>query len=89
MTDREKNNTKVFTIDISTIEKVKDFSVIASKYNFDMTVRSGRYAIDAKSIMGLFSLDVSKKLTLELEFGADQEEDVDNLIEDIREYIIW
>ena len=53
-------------ININTINDVKEFVSLVSKCNYDVDIVSGRYAIDAKSIMGIFSLDLSKTLTLNL-----------------------
>ncbi len=53
-------------ININTINDVKDFVSIVSKCDYDVDIISGRYAIDAKSIMGIFSLDLSKELTLNI-----------------------
>ena len=50
---------------LNTINDVKAFVNTVSKYDFDVDLISGRYAIDAKSIMGIFSLDLSKPIRLE------------------------
>ena len=55
---------KTANIRINTINDVKDFVTIVTKCNYDVDIVSGRYAIDAKSIMGIFSLDLSKVLTM-------------------------
>ncbi len=56
---------KKFNIMLNTINDVKVFVNTVSKYDFDVDLISGRYAVDAKSIMGIFSLDLSKPITLE------------------------
>ncbi len=53
------------TIKLATIGDVKTFVNTVAKYEFDVDLISGRYAIDAKSIMGIFSLDISKPIKLE------------------------
>ena len=53
-------------IRINTIEDVKNFVAVVTGVDFDVDIVSGRYAIDAKSIMGIFSLDLSKPLTVEI-----------------------
>ena len=53
------------TIMLNTINDVKDFVNIVAKYDFEIDLVSGRYAVDAKSIMGIFSLDLSKKIRVE------------------------
>lgn len=69
---------KKVNIMLGTIEAVKSFVNIVSKYDFDVDLVSGRYAIDAKSIMGIFSLDLSKKI--ELQAHGDDCEDFMNEI---------
>ena len=54
------------TISLNSIEKVKQFVNLISKYDGDFDLTSGRYVIDAKSIMGIFSLDLSKPLKLDI-----------------------
>lgn len=56
---------KSITIKLNTISDVKEFVNIVAKYDFDVDLISGRYAIDAKSIMGIFSLDIAKPIKLE------------------------
>lgn len=51
-------------ISLNSIDKVKSFVNDITKYDCDFDLVSGRYVIDAKSIMGIFSLDLSKPLTL-------------------------
>lgn len=73
---------KTANIRINTINDVKDFVTIVTKCNYDVDIVSGRYAIDAKSIMGIFSLDLSK--TLELRVHSDN---CDELMAEIEKYI--
>ena len=61
---------KTVTIQLNTINDVKNFVAIVSKYPFDVVLHSGRFAIDAKSIMGLFSLDLSHPVKVEVH-GSD------------------
>ena len=49
---------------LDNVDKVKAFVVTVSKYPGDATLTSGRYVVDAKSIMGIFSLDLSKPIEL-------------------------
>jgi len=53
-------------ITLNTINDVKRFVNTVSRYDFDVDLISGRYAVDAKSIMGIFSLDLTKPITMEL-----------------------
>ncbi len=57
---------KTVRISLNSIDKVKSFVNVISKYEFDFDLVSGRYVIDAKSIMGIFSLDLSKNIDLNI-----------------------
>lgn len=56
---------KTFHVLLSSINEVKAFVNIVTKYDFEIDLSSGRYVIDAKSIMGIFSLDLSKPIKVE------------------------
>lgn len=62
---RKDSNMIEAIINIDTIDKVKEFYNLCSKCNGDITVYSERYIVSGKSIMGLFSLDLSKPLKVE------------------------
>ncbi|MGN0589275.1 MAG: HPr family phosphocarrier protein [Ruminiclostridium sp.] len=55
---------KELKVKISTINDVKEFVSTVMLFGYDIDLISGRYAIDAKSIMGIFSIDLSKELKL-------------------------
>lgn len=57
---------KAFNIMLNSINDVKNFVSIVNKYDFDVDLTSGRYVVDAKSIMGIFSLDLSKPILVEI-----------------------
>ena len=76
-------------IRLSLAENVKTFVNTVNKYDFDMDLRAGRHVVDAKSILGIFSLDLSRPITLEV----DDDEHVDPakieaLMNDIHPFII-
>lgn len=54
------------TVRLDTIDKVKNFSEIIARYNDEADLISGRYRVDAKSVMGIFSLDLEKDIELVL-----------------------
>ena len=58
---------KTIQISLNSIDKVKAFVNEIGKFDCDFDLVSGRYVIDAKSIMGIFSLDLSNPLQLEIE----------------------
>ena len=74
---------KTATIRINTINDVKNFVTIVTKCSYDVDIVSGRYAIDAKSIMGIFSLDLSKELELRV-----HSDNCDELMEELDSYIV-
>lgn len=74
---------KTVNVNISTINDVKNFVSIVSRCDYDVDVISGRYAIDAKSIMGIFSLDLSKELTLNI-----HSDDCEDFLDEIKDYIV-
>ena len=55
---------KTVRVCLDSIDKVKGFVNDISRFNTDFDLISGRYVIDAKSIMGIFSLDLSKPIEL-------------------------
>ncbi len=60
------NNMQSVTISLNSIDKVKKFVNEITKFDFDFDLVSGRYVIDAKSIMGIFSLDLSAPINLNI-----------------------
>ena len=65
---------KTVKISLNSIDKVKSFVNDITKFDYDFDLVSGRYVIDAKSIMGIFSLDLSKPLVLNA--GTDDEQKI-------------
>ena len=63
---------KTVKICLNSIEKVKSFVNAITRFDVDFDLVSGRYVIDAKSIMGLFSLDLSQPVRVEVH-GSDSE----------------
>ncbi len=66
-------------ISLNSIDKVKSFVNDLTKFDSDFDLASGRYVIDAKSIMGIFSLDLSKPLDCVIHSEDDLEEILDVL----------
>ena len=62
------------TISLSSIDAVKKFVCIANEYDFTINLLSDKYKIDAKSIMSVFSLDLSKPIDLNIHDGGNTEE---------------
>ena len=71
-------------ISLNSIDKVKSFVNTITKYDYDFDLVSGRYVIDAKSIMGIFSLDLSKPINLNIH----AEDNMDEILSVLSPYII-
>lgn len=72
---------KSVVISLKEAENVKSFVNLVNQYPFDMDLRSGRFVVDAKSILGIFSLNLSSPLTLEI-----HSDDCDELIAKLGAY---
>ena len=75
---------KTIQISLNSIDKVKSFVNDITKFENDFDLVSGRYVIDAKSIMGIFSLDLSKPIDL----NVHAEENIDTILEVLKQYTI-
>ena len=76
---------KTVTINLGSIDKVKSFVNDITKFDSDFDLVSGRYVIDAKSIMGIFSLDLNEPTTLNIH-ATDSE--MGPILEAIKPYIV-
>lgn len=74
---------KTLNLSLNCINDVKDFVNIVSKYDFEIDLTSGRYVVDAKSIMGIFSLDLSKPIKAEI-----HSDDCDKFIDEVKRFIV-
>ncbi len=75
---------KTVKISLNSIDKVKSFVNTVALFNCDFDIISGRYVIDAKSIMGIFSLDLGKTL----ELCIHETNDIDTIMEKLTPYIV-
>lgn len=75
---------KTVKISLNSIDKVKAFVNDVTKFDSDFDLVSGRYVIDAKSIMGIFSLDLSKVIDLNIH----SEESMENILAILKPYIV-
>ena len=67
---------KTIKVSLNSIYKVKTFVNDINRFDFDFDLVSGRYVIDAKSIMGIFSLDLSKPIDLNIHAEGDSLQEV-------------
>ena len=64
-------------------DHVKNFVSLVNRYPYDMDLRSGRYVVDAKSILGIFSIDLSRPIRLDI-----YSDDCDDLIRELDGYLV-
>jgi phosphotransferase system HPr-like phosphotransfer protein len=74
---------KTIEIRLTTLEDVRNFVNTVTKYDIDIDLSSGRYVVDAKSIMGIFSLDLLSPIKL-----TAHSDNTDKLFEELKPYII-
>ncbi|MCX4312290.1 MAG: HPr family phosphocarrier protein [Clostridia bacterium] len=74
---------KSVQVSFSSTESVKDFVNAVSHYPFDVDMHSGRYIVDAKSLLGIFSLDLAKPITCEI-----YSDNCAELLKDIAKFIV-
>ena len=75
---------KTVKISLNSIDKVKSFVNDITRFDCDFDLVSGRYVIDAKSIMGIFSLDLSKPIDLNIH----EQNNIDSVLEILKPYIV-
>ena len=75
---------KTVQISLNSIDKVKSFVNAITQFEFDFDLVSGRYVIDAKSIMGIFSLDLSKAIDLNIH----DDDNMDEILKTLAPYIV-
>ena len=75
---------KTVKICLNSIEKVKSFVNDITRFDVDFDLVSGRYVIDAKSIMGIFSLDLSKPIDLNIH----AEEELESVLNTLQPYSV-
>jgi len=83
-TSKEVKAMKTIQISLNSIDKVKAFVNDITKFDYDFDLVSGRYVIDAKSIMGIFSLDLSKPIDLNIH----AEENVEDVLAALAPYTL-
>ena len=72
-------------IKLAGIEQVQTFNQICSRCEYNVDLKQGKYLVDAKSIMGIFSLDLSKPIELNIHAS---EADMNNILETLKEYLV-
>lgn len=80
---------KEVMVNLNMIEKVKSFVNQTMKYDSNLVsldLISGRYVIDAKSILGIFSLDLTRDIVLRI--NTEDEKIANSIINDLVDYIV-
>jgi len=77
---------KKIQIKLSSIEDVRNFVNVLGKYDIDMDLHSGRYTVDAKSLMGIFSLDLLN--AIEFVIHSDDAAKTDAVLKDVKQFIV-
>ncbi len=72
---------KSVQISLQMASQVKTFVSIVQKYTYEIDLRSDRYVVDAKSILGIFSLDLSRPINVEI-----HSDNCDDLIEELKQF---
>lgn len=72
---------KSIKISLEMAQRVKEFVNVTQDYPYEILLKSGKYVVDAKSILGIFSLDLSKPVTVEV-----YEENSDDLMAKLKKF---
>ena len=72
---------KSIQISLLMTSQVSAFVAIVQKYPYDIDLKHGKYVVDAKSILGIFSLDLSKPVTVEI-----HSDNCDDLLEELKQF---
>lgn len=75
---------KTLNILLNSMNDVRIFVNIVNKYEFDVDLTSGRYVVDAKSILGIYSLDLSKAIVVNIHADDDAAQ---KFIDEIKDFI--
>jgi phosphotransferase system HPr-like phosphotransfer protein len=72
---------KSIKISLELAQRVKEFVNVTQDYPYEILLKSGRYIVDAKSILGIFSLDLSQPIVVEV-----YSDDCDELLEKLKAF---
>lgn len=71
---------KTYKILLDSIDSVKDFVNMINRFKSEIDLASGRYVVDAKSIMGIFSLELSKPLLVTV-YGDEELDEIETALQ--------
>lgn len=75
-----------FNINLNNFENIRTFHEIVCKFDSDVDTYSGRYIVDAKSILGLYTLDLSQNIDIKIH--TEDEEVVREFKNAIKKYMV-
>lgn len=75
---------EVLDVSLNTIDKVKKFTKITNSFNCEIDVLQGRYIVSGRSIMGIFSLNLTDTVTVEIE--SDDEKEINRFFKEMEEF---
>ena len=76
---------KSVILNLNMAESVKRFVEIASAYDYNMDLRQGKFVVNAKSILGIFSLQLDKPVVLEI---FDNNDSSDSLLDELTQFMV-
>ena len=71
---------------LHSVEAIKDFVNIATQFTANFLVSDGRHTVNEQSILGMFSLDYTKQLTLKITIPVDSDLDMNDILYEVRDY---
>lgn len=74
---------KSINVSLEMTKKVKEFVACTQECPYEIVAKNGKFTVDAKSILGLFSLDLEKPLTVEI-----YSDDCDALLEKLSKFAV-
>lgn len=74
---------KTVRIRLNGVDDIRAFVNAVTMYEYDIDLRGGRYVVDAKSIMGIFSLDLSAPIEMVI-YGEREDE----LLDKVKKFLV-
>ena len=75
-------------IKMNSAQSVREFVNIINRYDGKMLMHSGRFTVNAKSILGIFSLNLARPIVLEIEEERMLPLQVETVLDEIKDYIV-
>lgn len=72
-------------LNLNTLDKVRDFTNEANKFNSDIDIIRDRYVIDAKSVLGIYTIDLTKSVTVKI--NSDDKAEIARFNEKMEQFL--